>query len=123
MRKKQYLANGVLHCGRLYRNAIVAIDGDEVTLRPFAGEEAGTVFVSGIIVVCRRTMLTTEHVATLTEMVKSAPTFAAAAIAAADYVAASNLYLFPESFTAPSSAPFTAAGHDGAPELVIIPRK
>lgn len=115
MSKKQYLASGVLHCGKLYRNAIVAIDGDKVTLRPFVGEEAGTVFVSGIIVVCRHAMLTERHIATLTAMVKNASTFDAAADAVVDYVATNNLCL--------TSAHDSAYEHTEAPELLILSRK
>lgn len=52
---EKVLAHKVIFEGREHRLSVLEISdgGGEARVRPFAGEEAGTIFVNGAIEVCR----------------------------------------------------------------------
>ncbi len=58
----RYLAHAVIHSGKVFRQSIVQLDGDTVTVTRFDGEIHSTVFVSGIIVVVPEERVTTVNV-------------------------------------------------------------
>lgn len=90
----RYFALAVVGQGRVGRNCVVeALADGSVAVRPFSGEEAVTVGVSGIVAVCNGERLTVDDRAALTALVAGAPTLDRAIAAASAYLAAHGLYL------------------------------
>lgn len=104
----QYLALGVLHQGQLYRNSIVSLVADQVVIRPFDGEVAQTIFVSGLVAVCASSRLTPGHRRALSLRVQDAPLLDRAILRADRYLTSNSLYL--------DDPP-------DLPSLLILPRK
>lgn len=104
-----YLAQGVLHNGRLYRNSIVYISsGDKVVIKPFSMEEPSTVFVSGIVAICAISRVNDSHRKALDYIVKGADLMEKAFIRAARYLDSHQLYI---------------ADSADKPCLILLPRK
>ncbi|WP_295728952.1 hypothetical protein [uncultured Muribaculum sp.] len=106
----QYLALGVLHRGKLYRNSIVSLVAGRVVIQPFDGEVAQTVFVSGLVAVCDSSRLTSGHRRALTLRVQDAPLLDRAVLRADRYLTSNSLYL-------------GEASEASTPVLLLLPRK
>ncbi|MDE6192185.1 MAG: hypothetical protein K2G47_11300 [Muribaculum sp.] len=102
----RYLAHAVMHGGKVYRQSIVELDGERVTVSRFDGEIHSTVFVSGIIVVAPQERVTTVNVDQMKRILGRAELIEEAIKRISRYVSMRNL----------------AVGDGEKPTLVILQR-
>lgn len=89
----RYLAHAVIYQGVVYRQSIVTIDGDSVSVARFNGETHSTTFFPGIIVVAPSERLTTVNVDQLKRIMNRSELIEDAIRLTSRYVRARNLLI------------------------------
>ncbi len=105
----RYLANVVLHRGKVYRNSIVEITpGGVLSIIPFTDELHSTTYISGIILVARREAVDDTLCRSLQATVRRAPLLERALQRVRSQAEQHQLY---------------ASRPDDVPVLVLLPRR
>ena len=88
---KRVFAHYILYEGQIYKNTILEIRDSNIRLFPFKEEIAGTVFFSGIILVCNVDISRT-HLCSLLKIYKSSQDFSMKSEEIRCYLKDNNLY-------------------------------
>ena len=92
--RRRYLAHAILHNGQVCRTSVAGIDAcGGVSVEKFDGETPGTIFVSGIVCVCRADRLTEFDRKTLARIVQTSNLVESAIRRAKEYMSDKGLYM------------------------------